>query len=408
MDGRTWKRSLRHPEETLSRPQGSVFSWTFYSELKADRYLVTLDRPLQVDGVRHRLSPDGVVHGRFPAGRKVSYRVEAQPAARSRLNGSAGPFLVVPKDLSPRLRDLARQITAAGFSRGERIAWLEGYFSDLGLRYSRQQLPATNQPLDHFLFESRRGYCEYFASAFAILLRSASVPARLVGGYLGGEYNDLGGYYLVAEDMAHVWVEALDDDGLWRRIDPSRLAVNATEAVPGVRPSTLSRLQIFQDALLHSWSRLVLTYDLRQQFRLIGKVSQQISAGSFPGSFHLNILPWLLPLAALPVLLILLRRQYRRQALILQAFRHQAAKAAQLPALPAQLGLYDLARQTGDPACRRFAEIYGAAVYGKRSLKSRDYRQLRRIIRGLRGRTLSIPVEMRQRVGDNSALPRRD
>lgn len=82
--------------------------------------------------------------------------------------------------------------------------------------------------VDEFLFETRRGFCEHYASAFAVLMRAAGIPARIVTGYVGGELNELSGYYVIRQSDAHAWTEIWLPDRGWWRIDP-------TAAVPPER-----------------------------------------------------------------------------------------------------------------------------------------------------------------------------
>jgi hypothetical protein len=82
----------------------------------------------------------------------------------------------------------------------------------------------TDDVIDLFLFTTRRGYCEHFAASFAFLMRAAGVPARLVGGYLGGQMNPYGEYLVVRQADAHVWVEVYFADSGWQRIDPTPAA----------------------------------------------------------------------------------------------------------------------------------------------------------------------------------------
>jgi len=143
-------------------------------------------------------------------------------------NRSARDFyLVVPERISARTAAAAAQVAASGPGSAERLAALATFFRDRRLVYAQDDLPGGIDPVDTFLFEKRRGYCEFFAAAYVTLARLAGLPARLVGGYYGGEYNALGGYYLVTDDTAHVWVEVLTDEGLWQRVDPSQWASNA-------------------------------------------------------------------------------------------------------------------------------------------------------------------------------------
>ena len=106
-----------------------------------------------------------------------------------------------------------------------------------------QWFRSEGEPVDMFLFDTRRGFCEHYASAFVVMLRAAGIPARVVTGYQGGEINPRGGYMIVRQSDAHAWAEAIVD-GQWVRFDPtaavapSRVerglfgAVAASEPVP--------------------------------------------------------------------------------------------------------------------------------------------------------------------------------
>ena len=77
----------------------------------------------------------------------------------------------------------------------------------MGLSYAATGLPTGADAVEKFLFDGKKGHCELFAVSFASALRLAGLPARLVGGYYGGDYNDMAGYYVITEERAHVWVE---------------------------------------------------------------------------------------------------------------------------------------------------------------------------------------------------------
>jgi hypothetical protein len=76
------------------------------------------------------------------------------------------------------------------------------------------------QPVDEFLFATREGFCEHYASAFTVMMRAAGIPARVVSGYQGGEFNSVGSYYIIRQSDAHAWTEVWFADEGWVRIDP--------------------------------------------------------------------------------------------------------------------------------------------------------------------------------------------
>jgi hypothetical protein len=134
-------------------------------------------------------------------------------------------------------------------------------------------------PVDGFLFDTRRGFCEHYASAFVVLLRAGGIPARVVTGYQGGEINPNGGYMIVRQSDAHAWAEALID-GQWRRFDPtgavspSRIASGLGGAFPASEfVPLLARLdqgwfkgmQLAWDAINHDWRRHVVGFNYERQ-----------------------------------------------------------------------------------------------------------------------------------------------
>jgi transglutaminase-like putative cysteine protease len=131
------------------------------------------------------------------------------------------------------------------------------------------------QPLDHFLFESRRGHCEFFSTAMAVMLRDVGIPSRNVTGFVGGTYNRFGHYYAVREGDAHSWVEAYIDEGphpSWQTFDPTPAAgAQPLEETTG----TWVYLRDLVEALSQRWNRYVIGYDLRTQVRLFEDMSRR-------------------------------------------------------------------------------------------------------------------------------------
>ena len=399
LDDQVWRRSNHQVQERV-RPGGSdARDYVIYAEPKNDLNLVTLDRTVRLQGVSHRTENDGVFIRQRQDYRRSTYRGFAHPGAVAMLEGNVEGYLAVPASISPQLQDIASQLGGAGRDFDALVQQLEGFFLDQQLIYSSENLPVTETPLATFLFESRRGYCEHFASAFAVMLRLMDVPARLVGGYLGGTYNQFGKFYLVTEDRAHVWVEALNDDGVWVRFDPSRLAMNAEQAFSAsVAPRTY--FESLADALFHSWTRRVLNYDLQQQFELFREASDKLSKLR---RFDLSVLPVvLISLSITGVILtvyLLLRR--RSRAGLVNVYLRRVAECAGLEKVPAELGLYQLADLSGHPLCREFAERYGAAFYSGVPLDTKEYRRLEHIVRELKGKHLVIDVALPEGLGDN-------
>jgi hypothetical protein len=140
------------------------------------------------------------------------------------------------------------------------------------------------QPVDEFLYDSRRGFCEHFASSFVFLMRAAGIPARVVTGYLGGEINSLGNYLIVRQSDAHAWAEVWLEDQGWTRVDPTaavspaRVESGVAAALPATDPlpilvrldlSWLRDARFAWDAFANSWNQWVLGYTPDRQSRLM-------------------------------------------------------------------------------------------------------------------------------------------
>ncbi len=374
MEGSDWVRRPPPAQERIRLLGGRPVRQTIYPEPKGDHFLPALEVPENLEGIRRDLQGDLVQIARAPLDKRTRYETTAFPGAEMRLTGDFDRtfYLQLPANVSPRLRAIGERIAAEGKTSKERIALLEEFFLAQKLSYARTDVPGRQAPVETFLFEKKRGYCEFFASSFALLLRLAEVPARLVGGYHGGEYNSLGGYYLVREDAAHVWVEALVD-GSWMRIDPSRLAQNAGAMThPG-----LSSWQQLLDSLDYYWTQAVITYDLGSQMRLLQQTSVQMRDLQLPRPPHSF---WLFGGLAVATAALMYLRRGRAEERLLRAFRQRMKKRHQI-AVPFSCGLLELAAEVDDPLCLEFAEIYSGAVFRDRRLLPAERRRLRQLLR---------------------------
>jgi hypothetical protein len=166
--------------------------------------------------------------------------------------------------LTPRMTELAKRVMGEG-TAAVRAKRLETHLIQ-GYGYTRDfRDRSTENPLDDFLFRYRSGHCEYFASSMVLLLRSQGIPARLVTGFLGGDYNPFEGYTMVRDSNAHAWVEAYLPGEGWRIYDPTPPAGRPAEAATGM----LGLAQQAYDFMLFRWDRYVLTYGLYDQLRIV-------------------------------------------------------------------------------------------------------------------------------------------
>lgn len=129
--------------------------------------------------------------------------------------------LQLPPSISPTVRELAQSWTAQNSNPRSITNNALQFFRTQGFRYSLSPGEYRKNDLDQFLFHRRIGFCEHYAASFATLMRLAGIPARVVVGYLGGEYNDLGHFVLVRQADTHAWCEVWFPDSGWTRVDPT-------------------------------------------------------------------------------------------------------------------------------------------------------------------------------------------
>ncbi len=130
-------------------------------------------------------------------------------------------YLQLPQ-IDPRIKALAEEVTRGSTNNYDKAARIELYLKSR-FRYTLDLSgPPTRDPLAYFLFTKKAGHCEYFAAAMTVMLRSLGVPTRYVGGFLSGEYNDVGGDWIIRASDAHTWVEVFFPGYGWMTFDPTR------------------------------------------------------------------------------------------------------------------------------------------------------------------------------------------
>ena len=205
-----------------------------------------------------RVFPGWTFRIRPSSGMRVKYRVLSLPSPPRDPPGEE--CLQVPSSLRARLQRIALEVIGER-DKGDALEIAQRLSSFLNSPPFGYALnvppPGDRDPVIHFLLSSHRGWCEHFASALALLLRSVGIPARVVGGYRGGEWNGLGHYYIVRQKDAHTWVEVWCR-GRWERVDPT----------PSVqRKRTSFPLARFVDYLRLRWFLYVINYDFAAQQR---------------------------------------------------------------------------------------------------------------------------------------------
>jgi len=276
-DGNVWGASRIFSGSGLfvPEPNARLVEQEIFLEPGNRGHLIALDRPFYVSETEIIAGGDGTFRYRGRGvGRRLHYRAVSVVSRRMEPLSSQidrRRYLFLPYNFMPRLAELVADITQ-GRSDGEKVAEIMKFLSSPEFTYSMYELPYGRGALERFIFEYRRGNCEYFASAMGVMLRMAGIPARLVTGYRGGIYNRAGGYYIVQEHNAHIWVEAWDEAaGAWIRHDPTPTDVAYSGRF------VWSMLELYLDFLEFQWSRLIVNYSFETQLGIVQYLREAIS-----------------------------------------------------------------------------------------------------------------------------------
>lgn len=223
-DGRRWDLPPERPLPDAGQPRfrGAWQRYTVTLEPHNQRWVFALDLPAKFPDELAQTS-ELVLLSRQPIGERrqfhlasvTDYRFAAiEPGQRQR-------SLQLPDRVSERVRQLVRSWQDGDLASRAVVQRALRFFREEAFYYTLTPPSAGADPVDGFLFETRRGFCEHYATSFVILMRLAGIPARVVTGYQGGTWNPLGRFLEVKQADAHAWAEVWFDDGGWSRIDPT-------------------------------------------------------------------------------------------------------------------------------------------------------------------------------------------
>jgi transglutaminase-like putative cysteine protease len=254
-------------------------------------WLFTLDMPNRIS-VPASITHDFQVLGNTPVNSRLRYEVRSHLEFHANLRESEWQIqraLQLPPGLNPQALQLAATWRAGEENDSAVLRAALSYFNRQGFQYTLEPPVLGVNGIDDFLFSTKKGFCEHYASAFVFLMRAAHIPARVVTGYQGGEFNYLGNYYIVRQFDAHAWAEVWLNGQGWVRVDPTasiapaRVQGNVTAAVPASEtaalpfvtrvlnnpPQWLSNIQMNWDMLSFQWNQWVLGYNTERQFAFL-------------------------------------------------------------------------------------------------------------------------------------------
>lgn len=287
-DGRTWRAGLNLTARGVSVENlGPALRYTVTMEPHDRSWIFAIDTPLLVPPDAY-LTTDRQLLAKRTVRERLRYEMQSALQYRVDLNESPATLRTarrLPADVAPRARALAAQWRAEGAGDRDIVTRALGLFRSQPFMYTLEPPPLGADPVDEFLFQTRSGFCEHYASAFTFLMRAADIPARVVTGYLGGEINPVDGYLVVRQSDAHAWSEVwLPNEG-WVRVDPTaavsplRIERGRAAAIPEGELALLERksfdwlrqARYAWDAVANTWNQWVLGYNPERQGRFLSK-----------------------------------------------------------------------------------------------------------------------------------------
>ncbi|MBS0378410.1 MAG: DUF3488 domain-containing protein [Proteobacteria bacterium] len=355
-DGRTWRRL-----DTAARPPlhleflGEPVHYRIALEPTQQRFWFALDTPAAAPAGRVFLTSDSQLVSAEPVTQATAYEAVSYLATRTRERLAAVGIredTALPPGSNPRTRELATRLREHSADDAALAAAALDFLRTNGFVYSLEPQPLGPNAVDDFLFRTREGFCGHYASAFVTLMRAAGVPAHVVTGYLGGEWNPIGGYFEVHQSDAHAWTEVWIAGRGWVRIDPTavvapeRLTRGMLQLMPQAYPLSEQLLQrsAWLTALLQRWdaantwwSDRVVKFSYASQLDLLARFGVKTpDAGYLGWAFAAALVLWLLAtgLAALV--------PRRRGDELGRAYRRLCARLARIaPARAAHQGPLD-------------------------------------------------------------------
>ncbi len=315
-DGYTWKRRQGATYRAVPLDyRGKAYRYRITLEPSQQNWWLSLDTVDQAPSSRALLTYDYELLGRDPVTETTSFNAVSHTTTRateplSRLGRQVETQWA--RGRNPRTLQFARDLRAKVSSDGAFVDAVLQYFRTQGFVYSLMPPLLDYNSVDDFLFNTHSGFCGHYASAFVSLMRAAGIPARVVTGYLGGEWNPVGGYFVIRQSDAHSWAEVWLEPRGWVRVDPTaavepdRLTRGMLDLLPNAgstesrllraSPGLLGLLQRW-DAANQWWTDHVLKFDYRSQLNLLSRLGfnspDLVMVGWFFGGILMTWLAWI-------------------------------------------------------------------------------------------------------------------
>lgn len=283
-DGRSWKASYLGRNllaETKPDHERAPFRYKVQMEPTEQKWMFALDYPALIPA-KAKLTLDYQLLARRPITSLREYVMASDPTfldspeLTQTLRRAA---LELPEGFNPRTKEMISTWRTEASSDSEIVQRALQFFSRQQFRYTLNPPLLSQHTVDEFVFDTQAGFCEHYASAFTVMMRMAGIPARVVTGYQGGFYNNIGTYVLVRQSDAHAWSEVWVRGSGWTRIDPTA-AVAPERVEQGAMGSLNQRRHLldFQwlrsarntfDLFQRGWNNWVVNFSSDRQSRLL-------------------------------------------------------------------------------------------------------------------------------------------
>jgi len=285
-DGQTWTGSDHQAQAPTIEVSGEPVRYSLTLEPQQHSWLLPLEMPASFSGVSGAyLSRSGVLQSPQPITSRTRLEYISYPEYRMDV-GRISRFswrsnLLLPPGKNPRAQKLAQQLREENPSPEQMVASILRLFREEPFYYTLKPPLLGAHAVDDFLFSSRQGFCEHYASAFVVLMRAAGIPARAVTGYLGGEVNPVDQVLTVRQSAAHAWAEFWTAENGWTRVDPTavippertddEILEQQNDSSPELMKLALNtanwlqKARFYRDALNNRWNHWVMGYTADRQ-----------------------------------------------------------------------------------------------------------------------------------------------
>jgi hypothetical protein len=389
-DGTSWNNTLIRTRRSVKKIEdefvvqpftGRTVSQKIMLELIDSDVIFGLDRIVSVKGNFYRLERDPSASLYVPrkSSERLQYTVVSDEDKTIQSESTAlshgEKYLDIPDYMRHKLKTFTENIIKSENARHlpnlRKSNIIEKYLRKNYTYSLNVRPPADNiDPVMYFLFTSKTGFCEHYATAMTLMLRSIGIPARVVTGFLGGELNEYGGYIIVRQSNAHSWVEALIDNK-WTRFDPT----------PAVSIERHSAISLFLDMLRLKWNRYVVAFSLSDQREIVNSFLIPFRMPKMPDIrihiFYRVAYVGLFLLCVVLILFLLGKKQFKRYGFVTEHYLRfrESMKEKGIKVIPSStpMEIRDEAIRIGlDGKVAEFIDLYEKYRFSGRKMNGED------------------------------------